>query len=162
MIRRPKCRTMDTFVVEHGYLVRKVIPRRGRPYEHRCPLASFEQIAHAAEELGVEGFTLETIAVQEDLPFTQVAIALAFLRERSILEVRRRRNYAATISLHLDAMTEYWALAEEERPDFTCPTCGATHPPCTLCGGPTRCPPDEPGQPFTMCDACDAEQAATG
>ncbi len=153
---------METFDALDGHLVRKVVPRRGKPYEHRCPLASFEQIAHAAEGFGEDGFTLETIVEHEDLPWSQVAVALAFLRERGILDVRYRRNYAATSCAHLDAMTEYWALAEKEHPDFTCPTCGATHPPCTLCGGPTRCPPDEPGEPFTACDACNAEQAATG
>jgi hypothetical protein len=103
---------IETFEVLDGHLVRKVVPRRGEPYEHRCPLASFEQIAHAAEGFGEDGFTLEKIAEHEDLPFTQVAVALAFLRERGILDVRYRRNYAATTSVHLDAMTEYWALAE--------------------------------------------------
>jgi hypothetical protein len=160
MIAKRKRR--ETFEVFDGNLARKVVPRRGRPYEHRCPLVSFEQIAHAAEELGEDGFTLETIAEHENLPWTQVAVALAFMKERGIVETRYRRNHAATAGVHLDAMTEYWVLAEGERPDFTCPTCGATHPPCTFCGGPTRCPPDEPGEPFTTCDTCDAEQAATG
>lgn len=98
-------------------LVRKVVPARGESYEHRCPRASFEQIAHAAEELGELGFTLESLLEYErnagrDVTFTNVAVALAFLRERSILDVRYRRNHAATDAVHLDAMTEYWALAE--------------------------------------------------
>ncbi|MCG3127366.1 MAG: hypothetical protein CHACPFDD_02225 [Phycisphaerae bacterium] len=101
----------ETFAVEDGHLVRRVIPRRGTPYEHRCPLASFEQISHAAEEADDAGFTLETIAEREDLPYTHVAVALAFLRERSILDVRYRRNHAATDAVHLDAMTEFHALA---------------------------------------------------
>ncbi len=107
----------ETFEVFDDHLIRKVVPARGQPYEHRCPRASFEQIAHAAEELGERGFTLESLVDYErragrDVTFTNVAVALAFLRERSILEVRYRRNYAATASVHLDAMTEYWALAE--------------------------------------------------
>jgi len=110
MIAKRKRR--ETFEVFDGHLVRKGVPRRGRPYEHRCPLTSFEQIAHAAEELDEDGFTLETIAEHEGLPWTQAAVALAFLRERGILDVRYRRNYAATASVHLDAMTEYHALAE--------------------------------------------------
>jgi hypothetical protein len=103
---------METFEVADDHLVRKVVPRRGKPYEHRCPRASFERIAHAADENGEQGFTLETLAEHEDLPSTQAAVALAFLRERGILDVRHRRNYAATHSVHLDAMTEYYALAE--------------------------------------------------
>jgi len=102
----------ETFEVEDGYLVRKVVPRRGEPYEHRCPRASFEQMAHAIDEAGNEAFTLELLVEREDLPFTQVAVALGFLKERSIVETRYRRNYASTSVVHLDAMTEYFALAE--------------------------------------------------
>jgi len=102
----------ETFEVIDDHLVRKVVPRRGQPYEHRCPRASFEQAAHAIDELGDESFTLESLVEREDLPFTQVAVALAFLKERGIVETRYRRNYAATDSVHLDAMTEYCALAE--------------------------------------------------
>ncbi len=36
MIAKRKRR--ETFEVFDGHLVRKVVPRRGRPYEHRCPL----------------------------------------------------------------------------------------------------------------------------
>ncbi len=102
----------ETFEVIDDHLVRKVVPQRGEPYEHRCPKASFEQVAHAAEELGEPGFTLESLVQREDLPFTQVAVALAFLKERGIVETRYRRNYAATQCAHLDAMTEFYALAE--------------------------------------------------
>jgi len=110
----------ETFEVFDDHLVRKVVPVRGQPYEHRCPRAAFEQIAHAAEELGEAGFTLEAIVDYErragrDVTFTNVAVALAFLRERSVLDVRYRRNYAASTCLFEDAMTEYHALAEEAR-----------------------------------------------
>ncbi len=104
--------TDENFVVADDHLVRKVVPRRGDPYQHRCPRASLERVAYAAEELGAKGFTLEFVAQREDLPFTHVAVTLAFLRERGILEVRYRWNYAATNSVHLDAMTEFFALAE--------------------------------------------------
>jgi hypothetical protein len=106
----------ETFEVLDDHLIRKVTPVRGEPYEHRCPLAAFEHIAHAAEELGAYGFTLESLLEYErdagrDVTFTNVAVALSFLRERGILDVRYRRNHAATDAVHLDAMTEYHALA---------------------------------------------------
>jgi CHASE2 domain-containing sensor protein len=106
----------ETFAVQNGYLVHSVVPRRGKPYVHRCPLAAFEQIAHAAEELGADGFVIESLVAYErdagrDVTFTDVAVALAFLRERGIVDVRWRRNYAATQAVHLDAMTEFHALA---------------------------------------------------
>lgn len=102
----------ETFEVIDDHLIRKVVPRRGEPYEHRCPKASFEQVAHAVDEFASEGFTLESLVHREDLLFMQVAVALAFLKERSIVETRYQRNYAAMQSVHLDAMTEFFALAE--------------------------------------------------
>ncbi len=102
----------ETFEVIDDHLVHKVVPRRGEPYEHRCLRQAFEQVAHAIDELGDETFTLESLVQHEDLPFTQVAVALAFIKERGIVETRYRRNQAATQSAHLDAMTEFCALAE--------------------------------------------------
>jgi hypothetical protein len=99
----------ETFEVLDGHLIRKVVPARGEPYEHRCPVAALDRIAQAIDE----PFTLETIFCQEDIPWTQVAVAVAFLKERGIVDTRHRRNYAATTTgVHLDAMTEYFALAE--------------------------------------------------
>ena len=110
------CRS-ETFEVGAGRLVRNVVPHRGQPYRHRCPRASFEQIAHAAEELGEDGFTGESLLEYERnagrwVSFTNVAVAVAFMRERGILDVRYKRNWAATGAVHLDAITEFCALAD--------------------------------------------------
>jgi hypothetical protein len=102
----------ETFEVSDGHLICTVVPRRGRPYRHRCTRATFEQVAHAIDEAGERAFTLETLVQAEDLPFTQVAVALAFLKERGIVETRYRRNYGASSGVHLDAMTEFHALAD--------------------------------------------------
>ena len=103
----------ERFNVRDGHLVREVVPRTGEPYEHRCPIDAFNSIAQAIDELGNEGFTLETLFYQENVPWTQVAVALAFLKERGIIDTRNRRNYAATTTgVHLDPMTEYHALAD--------------------------------------------------
>ena len=101
----------ERFEVFNGHLERKVNPARGAPYQHRCSLASFEQVAHAINECGDKGFTLESLVEQEGQPFTQVAVALAFLKERGIVKTRYRQSYAATGGTHLDAMTEFHALA---------------------------------------------------
>jgi hypothetical protein len=103
----------ETFEVLDGHLIRKVVPRTGAPYEHRCSVAALDRIAQAIDELGDEGFTLESLFCHEQLPWTQVAVAIAFLKERGIIDTRHRRNYAATTTgVHLDAMTEYFALAD--------------------------------------------------
>jgi len=102
---------VESFVVLDDHLIRRVVPARGQPYEHRCPREAFERVAHAADELA-DGFTLATLATHEGLPWTQVAVALAFLKDRGIIDTRYRKNHAATGGVHLDAMTEYFALAE--------------------------------------------------
>lgn len=103
---------VETFEVEDDHLIRKVVPRHDTPYKHRCLRKSFEQVAHAVDEAGDESFTLESLVQREKMPFTRVAVALAFLKERGIVETRYRRNYAATQCAHLDAMTEFYALAD--------------------------------------------------
>src|SRR5665213_1831614 len=105
------------FFVQDGCLVRIVAGNAGddRTYTHRCPRPAFETIVHAVAETPRqgEGTSLMLIARQEKLPFTQVNVALEFLKERGIVEVRHRRCYPATNGdLYLDAMVEYHALAE--------------------------------------------------
>ena len=100
----------ETFEVIDGYLVRKVVPRRGQPYEHRCPFESFKQIAHAIDEAGEESFTLPELAEREGLPSTQVAVVLAFLKERGIVDVRYRRTFTGSSCAFEDAMVEYLAM----------------------------------------------------
>ena len=98
-------------------LVRHAVPRTGgQPYCHACPLPTFEAVAHAVEEAGDKGFTLFGLQASLNLPFTQIATAMAFLRERGIIEQRYpRRNYAISSMAHLDAMTEYHALREGDQ-----------------------------------------------
>lgn len=107
----------ERFSVAHDHLVRSVVPARGEPYEHRCPRAAYETIAHAAEllssEVGDPGFTLEELAKAAGTPSTQAAVTLAFMKERGCVVTEYRRNYAAGRCLFEDAMTEYWALAEK-------------------------------------------------
>jgi len=108
------------FHIEDGCLVRTVVSDAsdGRTYTHRCAKEVFEIVAWAVEELPREGdgTTLMQIAKNEAMPFTQVNVALEFLKERGIVDVRHRRCYPATTSVHLDAMVEYHALAEEPKP----------------------------------------------
>jgi len=103
----------ETFRIDHdGCLVRSIVPKRGRPYEHRCTKHAFERIALRFDE-PAEGHTVESLAQDEDVPITQAATALAFLIERGLVETSARRNHPATIDVHLDAMTEYHALREK-------------------------------------------------
>jgi hypothetical protein len=113
----------ENFAIEpHGRggastaLVRYAVPRNGGdPYRHVCPLAAFEATAHAVAEAGDRGFTLGELWALAEIPCTQVATAVAFLKERGIVLTRGKRNYPAGAGVHLDAMTEYWALLEEPK-----------------------------------------------
>ena len=69
-------------------------------------------MAHAVEEAGEVGVTLETIAEAEDAPYTQVNVALEFLKERGCVEARGRRTYPASKATFEDAMVEFHFLAE--------------------------------------------------
>jgi len=115
---------IEAFAVEDGDLVRKVVPRRGEPYEHRCPLDAYRELAWAAIDLAADGFNVETLADQvRNRPreehddrelwasYTNAAVAIAFWKERGLLDIRRRRNHVDDGFFFEDAMTEYFALA---------------------------------------------------
>jgi len=106
---------IETFTVADDHLVRSVVPAPGEPYQHRCRRASFEEVAHVIDELNDDGrtFTLKELVDITDLPSTQIAVALAFLKERGCVATRWRRNFAAGPGLFEDAMIEFHALHEE-------------------------------------------------
>jgi len=100
------------FDVVDGVLERKVIFPDGRTYTHRCTRAIYEEVAHAIEERATEGVTLDPLAKALDLPFTQVNVALEFMKERGCVVTRTRRNYPASACMFEDAMIEFTYLAD--------------------------------------------------
>ena len=105
----------ETFSVAERILTRSVIPKRGEPYRHTCDMDVYEAVAHAVDDLNGASFTYEEIRKSIDAPFTQVAVAIAFLKERGcIVLAHRRRSVAAAGAgcVHLDAMIEWHALPE--------------------------------------------------
>jgi len=111
-MKRPTNIPDETFTFRDGLLLRRVIPKRGKPYEHMCTLDTFRSVLWAGEDMADVGFTIEEIAEAEDLPHTQVAVAIAFLREYGCIERRRRRNYSANGLLYEDGMIEFMYLRE--------------------------------------------------
>jgi len=113
----------ETFAVDgpSGHLLRYVVPRRGKPYVHSCSRVIYEEAAYAIDRLDAAPFTLESIVEKmsgcdqsKAPPLTQVAVALAFLKERGcVVPTRGRRHVAATDDVYLDAMIEYHALREK-------------------------------------------------
>ena len=103
------------FRIEDGCLVRVVTGGDGRTYTHRTTRQAFETVAHAIADTPAQGdgTTLTAIARQEALAYTQVNVALEFMKERGLVDVRHRRCYPATQDTYLDAMVEFHALAEE-------------------------------------------------
>ena len=103
----------ESFRVEGGALIRSVIPKRGAPYEHACTERVYKDAAYAVEQFGARAFTGEEVRAAIDAPFSQVAVAMAFLKERGcIVPARGRRHVAATDYTYEDALIEYHALKD--------------------------------------------------
>jgi len=87
-----------------------------RNYTHRCTRDVFREVAYTIEKRASapesRGSTLEELVEAIDAPYTQVNVALAFMKERGCVEVRRRRTYPASGWLYEDAMVEFMYLAE--------------------------------------------------
>jgi hypothetical protein len=104
----------ETFSVVEKVLIRSVVPRRGKPYQHTCDRDVFENVAHAIDERSGGSFTYEEIRAAVGAPFTQVATAIAFLKERGcIVDSIRKRSVGATSDVHCDAKIEWHALREK-------------------------------------------------
>jgi hypothetical protein len=102
----------ETFLRDGSDLLRSVVPRSGRPYEHRCTRETFVHVCHVIDERGGDTFTGAELQAATDAPFSQVFTALAFLEERGcVVGSRRRGKRAATSDVFADAMTELEALA---------------------------------------------------
>jgi hypothetical protein len=103
-----------TFDVVDDHLEMKVVfpDSPTRDYLHRCTRDIFREVAFTIEEKAAGGTTLEDLVAAMDAPFTQVNVALAFMKERGCVEVRRRRAYPASDALYEDAMIEFCYLAE--------------------------------------------------
>lgn len=100
-------------VDDHGALVRTRVSTDGHRYEHRCALDTLQAVAHHFDGRNSDQRTLNQIAGAEQVAWTQAAVALAFLKERGIVERRGGANHAASTDCYLDAMTEYHVLREK-------------------------------------------------
>ena len=89
-----------------------------RNYTHRCTRDVFREVAYTIEKRAASGSTLEELVEAIDAPYTQVNVALAFMKERGCVEVLHRRTYPASAWLYEDAMTEFYALIEGCPPEI--------------------------------------------
>jgi len=103
----------ETFAFVDGVFTRRVVPRRGEPYEHTCTEQVYKDVAYGIEQLGAATFTGEMVRDRIDAPSTQVFTALAFLKERGcIVPAHGRRHRAASDFAYEDALIEWHALRE--------------------------------------------------
>lgn len=106
-------RTIIYSVVDDGSLRREVNLSNGRSYIHYCSKASFLAVADAMEDR--QGHTAADLSRSLDMPFTQCDVAFQFLKDRGVIETRRkRRSWAASDCVFEDAMVEYHFLAEAD------------------------------------------------
>ncbi len=112
---RPHERQED-FTIEDGCLIRRVVPKRGQPYEHMCQLDSYEIIADAIDDLAGAAFGIDDLRAGTNLPWTQIAVAMSFLKERGcVIPARGKKQRAADDSIYADALLEFHALREVEQ-----------------------------------------------
>lgn len=110
---RPRNRIVNFDVVDDHLEMRVSFPDRpDAAYVHRCTRDIFREVAFTIEEQAAGGTTLEELVAAMDAPFTQVNVALSFMKEHGCVEVRRRRTYPASGALYEDAMIEFMYLAE--------------------------------------------------
>lgn len=107
-----------TFWRERDYLHRTVVRDDGGTYAHTCTIQVYREVAPTLEE-STEPTTLSEIAERRELPFTQVNVAMEFLKERGLLEIIRRRSQIAWKTFFEDAMCEFLALTDADNPSFT-------------------------------------------
>ncbi len=122
----------ESFIVDaaSGALLRRVVPKRGKPYEHMCTKQTYDDVAYAIEQMGNAAFTMEDIRAkagggdEADMPpWSQVAVAVAFMKERScIVPARERKHVAASDFVYEDALIEYHALREKGPEEATAPS----------------------------------------
>lgn len=108
--RNEDLKRVQEFTVDHGDLVRFVVPRAGTPYEHRCTLRAFQETAQAAGEMDGPFKTLD-VKLKTGLSWTQTNVAIGFMRERGcIVDAHKRRLVGASGFVFEDAMIEYMSL----------------------------------------------------
>jgi len=103
------------FTVTDGILAKTVHMPDGRSYVHRCTQDVYREVAWAIENHAATGVTMSSLAESTGAPYTQVNVALEFMKEHGCVDVRRRRSFPASGELYEDAMTEFMALAEGAR-----------------------------------------------
>ena len=101
------------FEVRHNHLVRTVMGADGRSYAQRCSQETYTAVADAAQSAGADGVTIASLVAALGAPFTQVNVALEFLKERGCVEVHFRRSYPASNFVFEDALLEFYALKQQ-------------------------------------------------
>ncbi len=103
-----------TFCVQDDHLEMRVTfaHQPDRNYVHRCTRDVFREVAYAIEDHAAGGTTLEQIVHAVDAPYTQVNVAMAFIKERGCVETRRRRTFPVSDIVYEDAMIEFMHLAQ--------------------------------------------------
>lgn len=102
----------DIFEIDQSALLRSVVPKRGKPYQHCCLPKAFQEVCHTIDECNGDPFTGEDLVGWTGLPSTQVFTAYAFLKERGIVETCRGRKTIAVpgMDVFLDGMIEWSVL----------------------------------------------------
>ncbi len=115
MRRRTPVDDRQEFTVERGWLVRTVRTTKGGTYQHRCSLDAFKAVCWFIEERAGDGVTSDMLWQNlPDVPCSQAAVAVAFLKERGCLAVEHRRCLPTSDVFFEDAMVEFHAIEAQQ------------------------------------------------
>ncbi|MAX23025.1 MAG: hypothetical protein CMJ19_00860 [Phycisphaeraceae bacterium] len=113
MPRPHRHRNVSFQVINDHLEMHVVFPKQpSRDYVHRCSRDVFREVAYTIEDYAAGGTTLDQIVQAIDAPYTQVNVALGFMKERGCVEVHHRRIFPASDIVYEDAMIEFMHLAD--------------------------------------------------
>ena len=97
-----KTEAPKSFTIDDNMLV-MIVEGKGISYRQRCSKETYNAVVEAFEDF--RQHSIEAIANDLDLPWTQTAVAVAFLKEKSLLEIKNRRNKAVCQEIYNQPFT---------------------------------------------------------
>jgi hypothetical protein len=125
-MRSPK---EERYARDGAWLVREVVPRRGKPYRRHCSREGLETVVWHIVQHPNRGITTGQLwEALPELPKTEVSTALAFLKDRDLLEMVGRESFLRTDCLYEDTMVEYHVLGEPRWASTSTTVCSTNQP----------------------------------
>lgn len=108
-----KTQAPRSFSIDDDNMLVMIVEGKYTSYKHRCSRETYNSVVEAFDDF--RKHSIEEIANDLDLPWTQTAVAVAFLKEKSLLEVNNRRNKATKQEIYEHAQEEWEYLSFQNK-----------------------------------------------